>query len=235
MAIHPLAGKPATPSMLVDVPRLITSYYALKPDVSVNSQKVTFGTSGHRGSSFERSFNEDHILAIAQAICEYRGANGARGPLFLAKDTHALSEHAFVSALEVLAGNNVEVMVDQDLGYTPTPALSHAVLTYNRGRIVGLADGIVITPSHNPPSDGGFKYNPPNGGPADVDVTDWIEHSANAMIEKDLAGLRRMPYERARKSALVHRHDYIGAYVGDLANVVDMDAIRSSGVRIAID
>ncbi|HMC61249.1 MAG TPA: hypothetical protein VKJ01_18820, partial [Candidatus Solibacter sp.] len=186
MAIHPLAGKPATPSMLVDVPRLITSYYTLKPDVQVDSQKVTFGTSGHRGSSFERSFNEDHILAIAQAICEYRGAHGAEGPLFLAKDTHALSEPAFASALEVLAANGVDVMVDQDLGYTPTPALSHAVLTYNQLRKAALADGIVITPSHNPPRDGGFKYNPPNGGPADTAATKWIQDRANQILADGL-------------------------------------------------
>jgi len=235
MAIHPLAGKPATPSMLVDVPRLITSYYALKPDVSVNSQKVTFGTSGHRGSSFERSFNEDHILAIAQAICEYRGANGARGPLFLAKDTHALSEPAFVSALEVLAGNNVEVMVDQDLGYTPTPALSHAVLTYNRGRIVGLADGIVITPSHNPPRDGGFKYNPPNGGPADTAATKWIQDRANQILADGLRDVVRISYSRAMAAGATHRHDYISEYVNDLGSVVDMDAVGAAKLRLCAD
>src|SRR5471030_244709 len=222
MAIHPLAGKPATPSMLVDVPRLITTYYSLKPDVSVDSQKVTFGTSGHRGSSFERSFNEDHILAITQAICEYRGAHGAEGPLFLAKDTHALSEPAFASALEVLAANVVDVMVDQDLGYTPTPALSHAVLTYNRGRSAGLADGIVITPSHNPPRDGGFKYNTPNGGPADVGVTGWVEARANEFLKNGLRGLQRIPYAKALCSDTTHRHDYLNAYVSDLGNVLDM-------------
>src|SRR5450432_3486937 len=235
MAIHPLAGKPATPSMLVDVPRLITSYYTLKPDVSVDSQKVTFGTSGHRGSSFERSFNEDHILAITQAICEYRGAHGAEGPLFLAKDTHALSEPAFASALEVLAGNNVEVMVDQDLGYTPTPALSHAVLTYNRGRIVGLADGIVITPSHNPPRDGGFKYNPPNGGPADTAATKWIQDRANQILADGLRDVVRISYSRAMAAGTTHRHDYISEYVNDLGSDVDMDAVGAAKLRLCAD
>src|SRR5579872_658440 len=179
MALHPLAGQPPTPSMLVNVPRLVTAYYTEKPDVAVASQKVSFGTSGHRGSSFHSSFNEGHILAISQAICQYRSENGVAGPLFLAKDTHALSEPAFATALEVLSANGVEVMVDQELGYTPTPALSHAILTYNRERKTGLADGIVITPSHNPPDDGGFKYNPPHGGPADSDITSQIESKAN--------------------------------------------------------
>src|SRR5450432_466989 len=228
MAIHPLAGKPATPSMLVDVPRLITSYYTLKPDVQVDSQKVTFGTSGHRGSSFERSFNEDHILAITQAICEYRGAHGAEGPLFLAKDTHALSEPAFASALEVLAANGVDVMVDQDLGYTPTPALSHAVLTYNQLRKAALADGIVITPSHNPPRDGGFKYNPPHGGPADTDVTDVVQERANELLRAGLAGV-------GRAASTARTFDFLTAYVEDLPRVVDLEAIRRAGLELGVD
>src|SRR5450432_2808234 len=235
MAIHPLAGKPATPSMLVDVPRLITSYYTLKPDVQVDSQKVTFGTSGHRGSSFERSFNEDHILAITQAICEYRGAHGAEGPLFLARDTHALSEPAFASALEVLAANGVEVMVDKDLGYTPAPALSHAVLTYNRDRSAGLADGIVITPSHNPPGDGGFKYNPPNGGPADTGATKTIQDRANQILADGLREVRRMSYTGAMAATTTHRHDYISEYVNDLGSVVDMDAVRTARLSLCAD
>src|SRR3982750_1121870 len=179
MAIDPRAGKPADPQTLVNLPRLITSYYALKPDPSEKTQRVAFGTSGHRGSSFHSAFNENHILAIAQAICRYRQEQNTTGPLFLGMDTHALSEPALVSALEVLAANEVEVMIDQDNGYTPTPALSHAILTYNRGRENGLSDGIVITPSHNPPEDGGFKYNPPSGGPADTSATKWIENEAN--------------------------------------------------------
>src|SRR5664280_2593030 len=194
--------------MLVDVPRLITAYYSLAPDAP-----VIFGTSGHRGSSFDGAFNEGHILAITQAICEYRAANGAEGPVFLAKDTHALSEPALVSALEVLAANGVEVMVDDALGYTPTPALSHAVLTYNHGRSTGLADGIVITPSHNPPADGGFKYNPPNGGPADTDITTWMQDRANALLADDLRGVRRMAYPQALAAATTHRYDYLSAYV----------------------
>jgi phosphoglucomutase len=219
--------------MLVDVPRLITSYYTLKPDVSVNSQKVSFGTSGHRGSAFHCSFNEAHILAITQAICEYRAANGANGPLFLAKDTHALSEPAFASALEVLAANAVEVLVDQELGYTPTPALSHAILTYNRARQNGLSDGIVITPSHNPPEDGGFKYNPPNGGPADTQVTTWIQDRANAILAGGLREVRRCPFSAALAGA--RRHDYVAEYVGDLSSVVDMDAIRGAHLKLCAD
>jgi len=216
--------------MLVDVPKLITSYYTLKPDVSVNAQRVSFGTSGHRGSSFEASFNEDHILAITQAICEYRGGNG---PLFLAADTHALSDPAFASALEVLVANQVPVMIDQDLGYTPTPALSHAVLGYNRGRTAGLADGIVITPSHNPPNDGGFKYNPPNGGPADTSATKTIQDRANQILTEGLRDVRRIGYSRALAAA--RRHDYISAYVNDLASVVDLDAVRSAGLALCAD
>jgi phosphoglucomutase len=233
MAPQPLAGHPAPVSMLVDVPRLITAYYEQKPDVSVSSQKVSFGTSGHRGSAFDCSFNEAHILAISQAICEYRGGNGATGPLFLAKDTHALSEPAFASALEVLAANSVEVLVDSDLGYTPTPALSHAILVYNRGRQNGLSDGIVITPSHNPPEDGGFKYNPPSGGPADTQVTQWIQDRANAILAGGLREVRRCPFSAALAGA--RRHDYISEYVLDLTSVVDMDAIRGAHLNLCAD
>lgn len=219
--------------MLVDVPKLITAYYSQKPDVSVNSQKVSFGTSGHRGSAFHSSFNEDHILAITQAICEYRRQNGIDGPLFLAKDTHALSEPAFASALEVLAAHNLEVKIDQDLGYTPTPALSHAILVYNRGRSNGLADGIVITPSHNPPEDGGFKYNPPHGGPADTNVTKWIQDRANVILASAFGDVLRCPYRKALAGA--KRHDYLTAYVTDLASIVDMDAIRGARLSLGAD
>jgi phosphoglucomutase len=233
--VSALAGKPTEPSMLVDVPRLVTSYFTGRPDPGVPSQRVAFGTSGHRGSAFDNSFNENHILAIAQAICLHRHRANVTGPLFIGIDTHALSAPALASALEVFAANDVEVMIDEHDGYTPTPVISHAILTYNRRRKSGLADGVVITPSHNPPEDGGFKYNTPNGGPADTDVTGWIERSANALLERNLDGVRRMPYERALKSASTHRHDYIGPYVEDLANVVDMAAIRTSGVTIGID
>ncbi len=233
--ISPLAGKPAPASLLVNVPRLVTAYYAEHPDPSVPAERVAFGTSGHRGSAFERTFNEAHILAITQAICSYRRTNHIDGPLFIGIDTHALSEPAFASALEVLAANGVEVMIDRDRGYTPTPVISHAILRYNRGRTSGLADGIVITPSHNPPEDGGFKYNPPNGGPAETDVTGWIEHEANALLTAGLGALRRTPYERALRAATTHRHDYVTPYVDDLASVVDMAAIRRAGVRIGVD
>ena len=235
MALHPLAGQPPPPSMLVDVPRLLTSYYTLRPDPSESSQKVSFGTSGHRGSSFHCSFNQDHILAITQAICEYRKANSADGPLFLAKDTHALSEAAFATALEVLAGNGVEVMVDQDLGYTPTPTLSHAILTYNRNRQSGLADGVVITPSHNPPEDGGIKYNPPHGGPADTNATTCIENRANELLAANLSGVRRALYARALAASTTHRHDYISNYVNDLASVLDLEAVRAARLSIGAD
>jgi phosphoglucomutase len=233
--VNPLAGKKPDASMLVDVARLVTAYFTGKPDPSVPSQRVAFGTSGHRGSAFDNAFNEDHILAISQAICRHRAQNGVDGPLYIGIDTHALSQPALASALEVFAANDVEVMIDAGDGYTPTPVVSHAILTYNKNRKSGLADGIVITPSHNPPEDGGFKYNPPSGGPADTGVTKWIENAANALIETKLEGLRRIPYERARKSPRIHRHDYIGAYVPDLANVVDMATIRASGVKIGID
>ena len=235
MKVSALAGKPVDQSQLVDVPRLITAYFACKPDADDPAQRVAFGTSGHRGSSFDSAFNEAHIVAITQAICLYRKSQNINGPLYLGMDTHALSVPAFASALEVLAANGVETIVDSGGGYTPTPAISHAILTYNRGRKSGLADGIVITPSHNPPSDGGFKYNPPNGGPADTAVTDWIGNTANQFLKAGLAGVLRVPYERARTAATLHKHDYIGAYVGDLANVVDMESIRGAGVRVGID
>jgi phosphoglucomutase len=220
--------------MLVNVPRLVRAYYTSGPDASVPAQRVAFGTSGHRGSSLRNSFNECHILAISQAICLYRKANGIDGPLFLGKDTHALSEPAQATALEVLAANNVAVMMDRADGYTPTPVISHAILKHNRGRRSGLADGIVITPSHNPPEDGGFKYNPPNGGPADTRVTGWIEKTANTLLA-DGGGVARIAYERARTAPTIHRHDYVGSYVEDLARVVDLEAIRSAGLKIGAD
>lgn len=235
MGLHPLAGKPAPASSLINIPRLITAYYAEKPDPALREQRVSFGTSGHRGSAFTRSFNEAHILAITQAICEYRRAQGIAGPLYLGIDTHALSEPAFASAIEVLAGNGVDVIVDDAGGYTPTPVISHAILTHNRNRTTGAADGIVITPSHNPPEDGGFKYNPPSGGPADTQVTAWIEERANALLAADLCGVARMPYSRARRASTIHAHDYVGAYVEDLQSVVDMEAIRSAALRLGVD
>jgi phosphoglucomutase len=234
-AISPYAGKPVDPARLVDVPRLVTAYFSGKPDPAITSQRVSFGTSGHRGSAFDCAFNEDHILAITQAICLHRAAQGVTGPLFIGIDTHALSVAAVASALEVLAANEVETMLDEHGGYTPTPVISHAILCYNKGRSDGLADGIVITPSHNPPEDGGFKYNGPNGGPADTDVTGWIARTANELLEQRLAGVKRIPYDRAIRSAHVHRHNYITPYVADLSNVVDIDAIRASGVTIGID
>jgi len=235
MKLHPLAGKPAPASMLVNVARLVTAYYSERPDPAIASQRVTFGTSGHRGSAFERAFNEAHILAITQAICAHRKAHNIDGPLFIGMDTHALSEPAFASALEVLAANQVQVMIDRERGYTPTPVISHAILTYNRGRKSGLADGIVITPSHNPPADGGFKYNPPNGGPADTNVTGAIEKSANAILADELRGVQRIPFERALNASSTHRHDYVEAYASDLGGVVNMEAIRDAGIRIGID
>jgi phosphoglucomutase len=233
--VSPLAGKIAKPSMLVNVPRLVTAYFNGKPDPKVASQRVTFGTSGHRGSAYDNAFNEAHILAISQAICHHRSRNGITGPLFIGIDTHALSEPALASALEVFAANDVDTMIDEHRGYTPTPVISHAILTYNKNRKGGLADGVIITPSHNPPEDGGFKYNPPKGGAAETDVTTWIEQAANKLLETGLDGLRRVPYDRARQSPHVHQYDYIGPYVADLQNVVDMEAIRSSGVKIGID
>jgi phosphoglucomutase len=238
--ISPLAGKPAPSSILVDIPQLLAAYADLKPDPAVPAQRVAFGTSGHRGSSFERSFNEAHILAISQAICEYRRSKGIDGPLFIGADTHALSQPAFENALEVLAANGVEVMISSGGEYTPTPAVSHAILVYNKlhesgGRTSGLADGIVITPSHNPPDNGGFKYNPSNGGPADSDITKWVENRANALLEGGLKDVRRMPYAQARKAATTHEHDYLNTYVADLANIVDFDVIRGAGVHMGVD
>lgn len=234
-SISPWAGKPAPRSLLVNIPRLVTAYFALIPDTAVPSQRVTFGTSGHRGAAFAGSFNEAHILAITQAVCLYRRHAGIDGPLFLGTDTHALSEPALVSTLEVLVANGVETMLDEHGGYTPTPVISHAILSYNRGRRTGLADGIVISPSHNPPDEGGFKYNPANGGPADVDVTGFIEKTANAFLAKKLDGVARIAYERARRASSAHAHDYITPYVADLANVVDLEAVRAAGVRVGID
>ncbi len=233
MSIHALAGKPAPQDRLTDIGSLRDAYFALKPDVGDPAQRVSFGTSGHRGSALRSTFNEAHVLAISQAICDYRGNHGISGPLFLGKDTHALSEPAFISTLEVLAANAVAVMIDRDDGYTPTPAISHAILSYNRGRSAGLADGIVITPSHNPPEDGGFKYNPPHGGPADTDITRWIEDRANQLLAEDLRSVKRVAIDAARRAA--HAHDYVGSYVDDLASVVDMDAIRGAQLRIGAD
>jgi phosphoglucomutase len=233
--INPLAGKIAAASMLANVPRLVTAYFANKPDPKIQAQRVAFGTSGHRGSALNNAFNEAHIISISQALCDHRQRSGITGPLFVGIDTHALAEPALASALEVFAANGVTVMIDANDGYTPTPVISHAILTYNKGRDSGLADGVVITPSHNPPEDGGFKYNPPNGGPADTDITSGIERAANAFLENDLQGVKRIPYDRARKSSSVHRYDYVTPYVADLANVVDMEAIRASGVKIGID
>jgi len=235
VGVHPNAGKPADPKTLVDVPRLVAAYSTGKPDPSEPGQRVAFGTSGHRGSSLSLSFNEDHILAVTQAICERRVREGATGPLFLGRDTHALSEPAFRSALEVLAGNGVEVMVDRDGGTTPTPVISHAILSHNRGRGEGLADGIVITPSHNPPGDGGFKYNPPNGGPADTGVTRAVEERANAILRSGGREVRRIPFERALAAATTRHHDYVGSYVGDLGAVLNLEAIRGAGIRIGVD
>jgi phosphoglucomutase len=235
MKMSSSAGRLAEPSTLVNVPGLVTAFYAETPDAAVPAQRVAFGTSGHRGSSFQKAFNEWHILAIAQAICLYRELKQIDGPLFLGMDTHALSVPALSTALEVLAGNGVEVMLAEGDEYTPTPAISHAILTYNRGRKTGLSDGIVITPSHNPPHDGGFKYNPPNGGPADTAVTGWIEARANQFLESGLADVKRVPYERALCASTTHRHDYLNSYVGDLANVIDMEVIRDSKINLGVD
>ncbi len=234
MAISP-AGKPADPSLLINVPRLVTAYYTGRPDPSVPAQRVVFGTSGHRGSALDSAFNEWHILAITQAICLYRKQQSINGPLYIGIDTHALSEPAFASALEVLAANGVDVMVDADNGYTPTPVISHSILTYNRGRKTGLADGIVITPSHNPPRFGGFKYDPPSGGPADTHVTEWIEQQANAFIADGLRGVARVAFERARSAPTTHPYQYLDSYVSDLPSVVDLQAIRESKVHIGVD
>ncbi|WP_405798609.1 phosphoglucomutase (alpha-D-glucose-1,6-bisphosphate-dependent) [Streptomyces longwoodensis] len=232
---HERAGSPAGPGDLVDVSRLVTAYYALHPDPADPGQRVAFGTSGHRGSSLAGAFNEDHIAATSQAICEYRAQQGTDGPLFLGADTHALSEPARVTALEVFAANGVTVLIDDADGYTPTPAVSHAILTHNRGRTSGLADGVVVTPSHNPPADGGFKYNPPSGGPAASDATSWIQDRANQIIEGGLKGVRRLPYARALAAPTTARYDFLGTYVADLPAVLDLDAVRAAGVRIGAD
>jgi phosphoglucomutase len=236
MAVHHLAGKPAPRSILANIPRLITAYYANHPDITEAEHKVVFGTSGHRGSSLKNSYNEDHILAITQAVCDYRKKQNIDGPLYLGMDTHALSEPSFVTAMEVLAANGVDVMIQKDLGYTPTPVISHAILVYNRGRTSGMADGIVITPSHNPPEDGGIKYNPPHGGPADSDVTKVIENRANALLQQGVdKGVKRMAFDRARKAATTHCHDYIEPYVSDLQTVVDTRLIKSAGIKMGVD
>jgi phosphoglucomutase len=235
MTLHALAGTPAPTDLLVDIDKLRKEYYARKPDITHSAERVSFGTSGHRGSSLRGAFNEAHVLAIAQAICEYRKSQGINGPLYIGKDTHALSEPAFLTALEVLAANGVETMIDCSDGYTPTPAVSHAILTYNRGRTSGLADGIVITPSHNPPEDGGFKYNPPHGGPADTDVTRWIENRANELLSRDLKNVARIAFEKARRAPTTHSYDYVGSYVSDLRSVVDMEVIRNAKLKIGVD
>ena len=235
MALHPLAGKPAPPEMLINVPRLVADYYSRKPDPAQVMQKVSFGTSGHRGSASQNSFNEDHILAISQAICEYRKSQGATGPIYLGMDTHALSEPAIISALEVFAAHGLYVMFPKDMEYTPTPVISHAILTYNRGRKEGFADGVVITPSHNPPGDGGFKYNPPSGGPAGTDATKTIEDRANRIMLNGNKEVVRITYEKALKSGTVTFYDYIIPYIRDLENVLDMEAIAKSRVKIGVD
>jgi phosphoglucomutase len=235
MSLHELAGQPVPRELLVNVPRLVSNYYTRRPDPADPAQAVSFGTSGHRGSALRGSFNEAHVLAIVQAICDQRCAAGAAGPLFLGMDTHALSEPAFASALEVLAANGVETLIQAGRGYTPTPVISHAILGYNRGRAVGLADGIVITPSHNPPEDGGIKYDPPSGGPADTGVTRGIEERANALLAAGLAGVRRIPFARALTVATTHHHDYVMPYVSDLENIVDLEAIARAGLKIGVD
>ena len=233
--ISPLAGKPLPAAQLFDIQALLAAYVDLQPDPSVPAHRVAFGTSGHRGASFERSFNAWHVLAITQALCEYRQGKGIDGPLFIGVDTHALSKPAFDNALEVLAANGVETMIACNGEFTPTPAVSHAILVHNRGRTSGLADGIVITPSHNPPDSGGFKYNPPHGGPADADITGWVQERANTLLENGLKGLRRIELAQARKAATTHEHDYLGTYVADLGNVIDFDVIRSAGLRLGVD
>ena len=235
MAHHPRAGQPAQPEQLVALDTLEQAYYQELPDPADPQQRVSFGTSGHRGSSLKRTFNEAHILAITQAICEYRSKMGTTGPLYIGKDTHALSAPAQRSALEVLAANGVHVRLDQQDGYTPTPVISHAIITTNRGRTAGRADGIIVTPSHNPPEDGGFKYNPPHGGPADTDVTKLIETRANELLAAKLHGVTRVPYEQAIKASTTSRHDFVDAYVSDLAKVVDLDRIKAAKLRLGVD
>ena len=235
MTVHELAGKPPPRSLLVNIPRLVSAYYTHKPDISDPSQRVGFGTSGHRGSPLNNSFNEDHILAISQAICEYRQAKNITGPLFMGKDTHGLSEPALASGLEVFAAAEITVMIQEGFGYTPTPVISHAILTHNRGKKQGLADGVVITPSHNPPQDGGFKYNPPSGGPADTETTKVIENRANEILGSGLKDVKRMPYEMALRAGTTHNYDYLTPYVEDLKNIIDMDVIANGGVKIGVD
>src|SRR5215468_9182379 len=235
MTLSPLAGQPAPQDILVDLARLEREYYTRQPDMEDPTQRVSFGTSGHRGSALHGSFNEAHILAITQAICDYRRSQGTDGPLYLGKDTHALSEPAQRTALEVLAANGVETIIQRDAGVTPTPVISWAILVYNRGRKEHLADGIVVTPSHNPPEDGGFKYNPPNGGPADIDVTEWVQNRANILLREGNAGVKRMPIAGAIKAATTHEEDLVLPYVEDLAHVVDMDAIRAADLNMAVD
>ncbi|MGM0423741.1 MAG: phosphoglucomutase (alpha-D-glucose-1,6-bisphosphate-dependent) [Thermodesulfobacteriota bacterium] len=235
MSIHAMAGQQVPPQMLTNIPRLISAYYTLSPDPGQQEQQVAFGTSGHRGSAWSRSFNQDHILALAQAICEFKQSQGYTGPLYLGKDTHALSEAAFLSALEVFAANKVQVLIQEKMGFTPTPAISQAILEYNRGRDSGLADGVVITPSHNPPEDGGFKYNPPQGGPADTQTTKLIQDRANQLLQDGLQEVRRMPWERALRSGSVQEHDFVRGYVSGLGQVLDMQAIASSGLKIGVD
>jgi phosphoglucomutase len=235
MTVHELAGKPPPRSLLVNIPRLVSAYYTHKPDISDPSQRVGFGTSGHRGSPLNNSFNEDHILAISQAICEYRQAKNITGPLFMGKDTHGLSEPALASGLEVFAAAGITVMIQEGFGYTPTPVISHAILTHNRGKKQGLADGVVITPSHNPPQDGGFKYNPPSGGPADTETTRVIENRANEILGSGLTDVKRMPYEMALRAGTTHNYDYLTPYVEDLKNIIDMDVIANGSVKIGVD
>src|SRR5246127_4787953 len=234
-ALSPLAGKPAPKELLIDVARLEREYFERKPDVSDRTQLVAFGTSGHRGSSLHGAFNEAHILAITQAICDYRRGQGIDGPLYMGKDTHGLSSPAQRTALEVLAANEVETFIQRDDGVTPTPAISHAILVYNRGRKEHLAGGIVITPSHNPPEDGGFKYNPPNGGPADTDVTGWVQNRANDLLRSGNKDVKRVPYEKAIRGTSVHQEDFMMPFVRDLRNVVDMDVIRSTRLKLGVD
>lgn len=235
MTTHDLAGKPAPTDVLANIPRLVAAYYAYKPDPAIPEQRVAFGTSGHRGTSLQASFNEDHILAICQAICEHRATNKITGPLYLGMDTHALSEPAHTTALEVFAANGLEVVIQRDLGYTPTPVISHAILTYNRTRSSGLADGVVITPSHNPPEDGGFKYNPPSGGPADTQTTSLIQSRANELLQQGLAGVKRISFARALQASTTHAYDYVRPYVEDLGNVLDMQAVAAAKLKIGID
>ncbi|HQG46167.1 MAG TPA: phosphoglucomutase, alpha-D-glucose phosphate-specific, partial [bacterium] len=235
MAIHPLAGKPAPRELLINIPRLVADYYTRHPDANDPDERVVFGTSGHRGASSNGTFNEAHVLAISQAICDYRRQQGVDGPLFLGMDTHALSEPAFITAVEVLAANSVTLILQQERGYTPTPVISHAIITHNGGRLAGLADGIVITPSHNPPADGGFKYNPPHGGPADSQVTRLIEEQANRLLQAGMAGIKRIPFARAFSMTSTHQEDLAGAYVEDLGAVVDLEAVAAAGMKLGAD